>query len=133
MSAPFRCLCGKISGTVTGTDKGAVLCHCPNCRRFTGSAFAHNQRYTKASIAYTTPSRPKVYRDSDTKSGVTLKRSFCADCGSSIFIESEAVEGLVIVHCGVIDDAEARKPKFELFGEERRGWVGDVGSGKAKM
>ncbi|OQO08934.1 hypothetical protein B0A48_05824 [Cryoendolithus antarcticus] len=98
-----------------------------------GSAFAHNQRYTKASTAYATPARPKVYRDSDTKSGVTLKRSFCAECGSSIFIESEAVEGLVILHCGVIDDAEARKPKFELFGEERRGWVGNVGSGKAKM
>lgn len=44
------CLCKKVQYTVTGQDRGAVICHCVNCQKGTGSAFAHNHQITKAQL-----------------------------------------------------------------------------------
>src|ERR1700761_7442795 len=32
-----KCNCGSVEFSVTGVDKGAVLCHCANCKRSAGS------------------------------------------------------------------------------------------------
>ena len=46
------CLCKQIQFKVTGVDRGAVACHCVNCQKGSGSAFAHNHQMTKASVEY---------------------------------------------------------------------------------
>ena len=85
------CLCGAISLTATGTDKGTVLCHCSNCQKGSGSAFAHNYRFTNASLAFQRgEDLVKQYADSNTKSGATLLRHWCGVCVSpslhSVFV-----------------------------------------------
>lgn len=46
------CLCKRVRFTVTGTDRGAVVCHCVNCQRVSGSAFAHNHQMTGAKVEF---------------------------------------------------------------------------------
>lgn len=78
---PATCLCTSISFTVTGQPKGAVLCHCSNCKSFAGSAFGHNYRLMNATITYQKgKDRIKKYRDGNTKSGKVLERRFCGEC-----------------------------------------------------
>jgi hypothetical protein len=40
------------------------------------------------------------------------------------------VPGLAVVHCGSIADGEERKPKFELFEEDRKAWMSKIGGAK---
>jgi hypothetical protein len=75
------CLCKGIHFTVTGQDKGAVLCHCNNCKSFAGSAYAHNYRMMKTKIEYQRGQElVRSYKDGATKSGKVLERFFCSRC-----------------------------------------------------
>ena len=77
------CNCKRIELSVTGVDKGAVLCHCSNCQRGSGSAFAHNHRLLSAKMTVKRgQDLIKEYADSNTKSGKTLNRHFCSNCVS---------------------------------------------------
>lgn len=75
------CLCKGIQFTVTGQSKGAVLCHCSNCKSFHGSAFAHNYRMMKTKVEYKQGKELlRSYKDDATKSGKVLERFFCSKC-----------------------------------------------------
>lgn len=78
------CLCNSVRLTATGTDKGAVLCHCANCQKASGSSFAHNYRLTNSELKFESgEDLVKEHADADTKSGNTLNRHFCSKCVSN--------------------------------------------------
>lgn len=75
------CLCKSVHFTVTGQPKGAVLCHCSNCKSFHGSAFAHNYRMMKTQVDFQNgKDLLRSYKDDATKSGKVLERFFCSKC-----------------------------------------------------
>lgn len=77
------CLCKGVIFSITGQDKGGVLCHCVNCKKFTGSAFAHNYRMLKAKVEYEKgQDLVRSWPDRETKSGKALERFFCSRCVS---------------------------------------------------
>jgi hypothetical protein len=41
----------------------------------------------------------------------------------------EAIPGLAVVCAGAIEGGNPMKPKFELFEEDRRSWLGKVNDG----
>jgi hypothetical protein len=49
--------------------------------------------------------RIKTYRDSNTKTGNALLRSFCSNCGSNVFLVPEA-GGLAIVQAATVGGSE---------------------------
>ncbi|GAB7333923.1 hypothetical protein MBLNU13_g06036t1 [Cladosporium sp. NU13] len=127
------CLCKGVHFTVKGQDKGAVLCHCSNCKSFSGSTYAHNYRMMKTTIEYQKgKDLVRSYRDDATKSGKVLERFFCSRCGSSLMNVPEAIPGLAVVCAGAIEGGNSIKPKFELFEEDRRPWLSKV-NGEAKL
>ena len=69
------CLCGAVRFRGRWTDAPATLCHCGQCRRWAGHAWASS---TAAGMAVTGPVR--WFRSSD-----RAERGFCPDCGSSLF------------------------------------------------
>ncbi|GAB7359359.1 hypothetical protein MBLNU230_g6010t1 [Neophaeotheca triangularis] len=111
------CLCGTVKFTATGQDKNTVLCHCSNCKKASGSAFAHNHRLIKTQLDIRQGQASiREYRDSATKTGNTI--------GSSLYLRNPNVDDLVIVHCGIID-GECHRPKFFVFPEAKYDWVPD--------
>lgn len=88
----------------------------------------------------------KKYADKDTDSGAPLTRSFCTNCGASLFIKSGVPEhaNIVIVPTGLIEDTFewgklAMKQRGELYSDhvitvptfenhaaERRQWVKEL-------
>ena len=126
------CLCGAIHYTCTGNDRGAVLCHCRNCQKGSGSAFAYNYRFLKAKLTFIKgEDMVKEYVDKATKTGNTLFRHFCRECGSPIYLRNSAFEGLVVLHTGQMDTTPNGTPSIELFEENRKEWF--EGVPKAKM
>ena len=150
------CLCKGVRFTVKGRDKGAVLCHCSNCKSFSGSTYAHNYRMMKTTVEYQKgKDLVRSYRDDATRSGKVLERFFCSRCvclesgllllvaifglltyvvaqGSSLMNVPDAIPGLAVVCAGAIEGGNAMKPKFELFEEDRRPWLSKV-NGEAKL
>ncbi|KAK5112900.1 hypothetical protein LTR62_003722 [Meristemomyces frigidus] len=126
------CLCGSVSFTSTGVDKGSVLCHCSNCQKFGGGPFMHNTRLIQAENKFTRGEEIlKKYEDRDTKNGNVLERYFCGNCGSPMMFKSPNTPGLVVLQSGTLQ--EQQQPRFELYGENRHGWIPDLTAKKAKM
>lgn len=119
------CLCGAIQYEVTGDPFNYNVCHCVNCQKWGGSAFSsnpffkpevrhpdfpetcrHQQRSTYHQQVVVTKGQEfiKDYADSATKSGNTIIRKFCKECGSSILVTDEHAKVWTIPDTGTLDD-----------------------------
>jgi hypothetical protein len=121
-----RCLCGAVRYTAEADPASATVCHCRDCQKFTGSAFATLVAVGKEKL--TIDGTLKTF-SSMGGSGNPLLRHFCPECGSSVAEEPTARPGIVILNVGTFDDPAAAKPAREIFRDDALPWVevhGDV-------
>ena len=72
------CLCRAITYQIEGPPVYTGICHCTNCRKWTGSMFTANSGYLKSQLTLLTGEEDlKTYVDTETTSGLALKRQFC--------------------------------------------------------
>jgi hypothetical protein len=105
-----------------------ILCHCTNCKRYTGSGFSANIVVPQSSFEYTKGS-PKLYSDRGDRGGVVL-REFCADCGTPFTSRSGDDEEEVAVKSGTLDDGDRLKCAelgMEIYYHRKDGWVDGMG------
>ena len=75
------CLCGAVKYQVTAALKAVTHCHCSQCRKGHGAAFATYASAPRSAITIITGGETlKTFNSSE---GVA--RQFCGDCGSSLF------------------------------------------------
>ncbi|KAK0258419.1 hypothetical protein LTR91_006570 [Friedmanniomyces endolithicus] len=126
------CLCGAVAVTINGVDKGAVLCHCSNCQKSSGSSFAHNYRFLDADLTFDKGQDAVTrYEDGNTTNGNVLARHFCKVCGSNVYLQPCTPPRMFILHTGGMQDKT--QPARELFTHNKHPWVGDVTPIKAKV
>ncbi|KAF9466911.1 DUF636 domain-containing protein [Collybia nuda] len=117
------CLCGAIKYEITGDPFTYLVCHCINCKKATGSPFMANAFFKTDQLSITQGKETiKNFRDDQTASGSAINRSFCPDCGSSLFIVS-ATNDCAIVSTGTLDDPVTWTPRRENFTERKFHWV----------
>src|SRR3954451_24350606 len=75
------CLCGAVRYSATVEQATATICHCRDCQKFTGSAFATLVAVPKNAL--TIEGAMQTFR-SRGGSGKPILRHFCPQCGSSI-------------------------------------------------
>ncbi len=69
----------------------------------------------------------KSFDDNGTGSGNTSHRSFCSNCGSSVFINNDGRPEWTIVMTGCMKDVPAEwSPKMELYCKYKAKWLPDV-------
>lgn len=112
------CLCGLIRYTLSSTSSALynTVCHCENCRRITGSAALTASIWPRAGFAITQgQDAMKTYTDRATESGQPLSRTFCGECGSTLFAFTPLREDIVSVAAGTLDREgfEAWEPDTE--------------------
>src|SRR5437660_739515 len=98
------CLCGAVRYTAQADPTSATVCHCRDCQKFTGSAFAALVRVAKEAL--TIEGTLKTF-SSIGGSGNPILRHFCPECGSSIAEESGTRPGMIILNVGTFDDPRA--------------------------
>ena len=124
------CLCGSITVTLTQKDLFAKanghICHCANCRTFSGSA-PNILRLPAKNVQLSDPDkRFKVYVDMNTGSGGPVPRGFCTECGSGVGFIPEEGSGFpsAFVWLGLFPRVPV--PEIELFTAHRQVWVNPV-------
>jgi hypothetical protein len=114
------CLCGKVRYSASGDPAFVGLCHCTDCQKFTGSAFAAVVGVPKAAL--TVQGELATYsKAGDT--GKSTYRRFCPQCGSSVLDEGEALPDIVMVGAGTLDDASWVKPGMQIYCDSAQPWV----------
>ena len=114
------CLCGAVRYTAQADLTSATVCHCRDCQKFTGSAFAALVRVPKE--AMTIEGALKTF-SSIGGSGNPILRHFCAECGSSMAEESAMRPDTIVLNVGTFDDPTVAKPGREIFRDDAVPWV----------
>lgn len=122
MSATGQCLCGAIKYEIDNPPQMMGVCHCKNCQRQAGSAFS-----TLAGVPVSefrlTQGELKLYEDSDTRSGGTVERYFCGNCGSPVYSAVPAYADQVFLKTGTLDDTSNFAPQFHAWCSTKQSWV----------
>lgn len=90
------CLCGAVRYQLKPPLRPAVACHCHQCRRTSGN-YVNATAVPRQSLALTNSDGLKWYRSSQ-----RARRGFCAECGSSLFWNADALDTISIM-TGTID------------------------------
>jgi hypothetical protein len=124
------CRCGQLKATVTGEPIRVSVCHCLNCKKRSGSAFAVQARWPKSNVSIDGVSKTFV-KVADSGNSATFH--FCPDCGSDVYYEidgkfDDKFNDLIAVPLGAFDDPYFASPAFSVWEERKCGWVEVLGS-----
>ena len=106
------CMCGAIRYAVSGEIVRMVNCHCDDCRKNTGAAFATNLFFDEKDVKVTAGETRSFEHTSD--AGNRKIKEFCPTCGSQLF-SSTIGRPLKSIKVGSIDDASFVKPTANLY------------------
>ncbi len=114
------CLCGKVRYSADAEPNFVGVCHCKNCQKGSGAAFATVVALPKQALNL--EGDLKTFNDrGDT--GKTMFRRFCPECGSSIMDEAEAMPNVVMILTGTLDDPSWVKPAVQIYCDSAQPWV----------
>ena len=114
------CLCGKVRYTAGQVPKIQLLCHCADCRKRTGSAFASGAMIPKDE--FQVEGETKTHHGTG-NSGNEIARIFCPECGSNLWFEIAARPDAVVVQVGTIDDPSWFRPCVNVWTGSALSWV----------
>lgn len=99
MTRKGSCLCGAVQFELNDDNDTGIACHCTSCRK-SSSTHSFNVRTTIDAVKVT-KGTPKTYDDNATDSGTTAQRSFCGNCGSSLWTDPLSRPGARVVKVSV--------------------------------
>jgi hypothetical protein len=114
------CLCGKVRYSADAEPAFVGVCHCTNCQKGTGSAFAVVVGVPKPSLSVQGTLQTFSGRGD---SGKATYRRFCPQCGSTLIDEADALPNVTMILAGTLDDASWLKPTMEIFCDSAQPWV----------
>ena len=110
--ATGRCLCGAVTYEVRGPLRDVVLCHCIECRRWSGNAGAFAAAQDDHLVVHGEALRWIESPDSSRHA----RRAFCGDCGSSMFWKAADAERTGIA-AGTLDDPTGLQLTAHIYTE----------------
>jgi hypothetical protein len=112
------CLCGGVRFRVKGKLGPAVYCHCQQCRRASGSAFAANAPARTVYFELTSGSNLV----SEYESSPGKFRAFCRVCGSPIYSRRDAEPDIRRIRLGTLDSDPDRRPLAHFWVGSKAPW-----------
>jgi len=121
------CRCGQLQATTSGDPVRLSVCHCLNCQKRSGSAFAVQARWPADRVAIEGHSKTWI---GTADSGNQATFHFCPDCGSDVHYTIDGkFEGLVAIPLGAFDDPYFASPAYSVWEKRKHNWVDIAGDG----
>jgi hypothetical protein len=115
------CRCGQLKAAVTGEPVRVSVCHCLNCKKRSGSAFAVQARWPKEQVRIEGRSMTFA-KVADSGNRGTFH--FCPDCGSDVYYEIDGkFDGQLASPLGAFEDPYFAAPKFSVWEKRKCDWV----------
>ncbi|HWQ24233.1 MAG TPA: GFA family protein [Gaiellaceae bacterium] len=112
------CLCGGIRYVVRGPLRDVLVCHCVECRRWTGRAWAATAaRSTDLEL----PANETLAWVESPHSALGASRGFCRRCGTSLFWRAPGSEQISLA-AGTLDDPSALRVAAHIWVEQAVPW-----------
>lgn len=121
-----RCMCGQLSLQCRGEPVRVSVCHCLDCQRRSGSAFAVQTRYACDMVEV---SGNTHYWSAIGPSGAETSFFLCPDCGSGGWFMSAGQPELVAIPAGSFADPAFPAPGYSVHEIRKHDWVSVVGTG----
>jgi hypothetical protein len=113
VAATGKCLCGAVRFEVEGPLRDVVVCHCGECRRWSGHVWAA----TAVDRGCLRIAEHGALRWIDSPECVThARRGFCAECGSSLFWDAPGRDTISIA-AGALDAPTGLSTEREIYTE----------------
>ncbi len=113
-----RCECGRVQFEVDGDIHDFSHCHCSQCRRLHGAAFATFAGVAADRFLYTSGEGDiNVYASSDSH-----QRFFCGNCGSNILVALEEEPDSLYLSMSAIDGDPPRPPGYHIYVGSKAAW-----------
>lgn len=118
MTRTARCCCGACSIELRGEPVVNAICHCTNCRQRTGSAFGWSAYFADEQITRRDGQFKMYVIDHDRQ-----QRSFCAQCGTTLFWKVRNRRGVTGVAGGCFIGAPLPAPTATVCNDGRCDWL----------
>ena len=115
------CQCGRVRYEIRAKPLSVYACHCTECQRQSGSAFALSlpvARDAVAVVAGTPAAWRRVLAD-----GRAIACFFCGDCGTRLFHNPERNPQASIVKPGTLDDTSWLAAVGHIWTRSAQPWV----------
>jgi hypothetical protein len=121
MKVPFGggCACGAVRYECSSEPIMAVNCHCGDCQRATGTAYA-SAVFVPGPALRITKGNPR-YHTTATDSGSMASRGFCPECGCPVIAKSSG-HPMLIVYAASLDDPSWHHPTMDVFTSRAQFW-----------
>jgi len=113
-----NCLCGKVKFTTNDAFMRFYQCHCEQCRKLTGSAFASNLFTVINNIDWVCGSEYTVRYEHPDRD---FAKAFCRECGSALPYVNKVGSALVIP-AGSLNYEPSIKPTANIFMGDKVLW-----------
>lgn len=119
MKASGGCLCGQLRYEIDGDSMWAGNCYCEDCRKETGTG--HLTALAVSGDAITVRGTAKSFARPG-GSGRDVIRTFCSECGSTIFGQPTAMGDMRVVRVGTLDDPSGIELSMAVFCSQAQSW-----------
>jgi hypothetical protein len=118
------CRCGQLRASAAGDPVRVSVCHCLDCQKRSGSAFAAQARFTADAVTITGTSEHYAHSGAN---GVT-RFHFCTECGSEVFYRHDDAPETIAVPIGMFANPHAFTPTVQVYGNRKHPWVAIIGA-----
>ncbi len=114
------CACGAIRYRSDGPARYMGNCHCRDCQQATGSAYFPAVLVKEHDFVLEKGNPRWFERPADR--GHTMRRGFCPDCGSPLFLINTASPGAMVMYAGSLDDPGWYSPSRDIYTHSAQPW-----------
>ena len=114
----ISCVCGKVRARFTNPAGELFHCHCTDCRKSAGAAFASSMEVLKSSFSFV--QGEKELQSYTVPSGT--QRWFCRTCGSTMICTVESDPKSYYVEAAVLDTPYRPEKQTHIFVRSRAPW-----------
>ena len=121
MPTPFTggCACGAIRYECAAEPIMSLNCHCRDCQRASGSAYASGI-FVPAAALTLVKGEPR-YHAARADSGNIASRGFCPECGSPVMAK-QSQWPVIIIYASSLDEPTWHRPTMDIFTASAQPW-----------
>lgn len=114
------CRCGQLCAICTGEPVGVSVCHCYDCQKRSGSAFAVQARFPADAVIIGGEHKAYVHTGD---SGNSADFHFCPVCGGTLWYHALPDRTLYAIPFGAFADEDFPTPEYTFNVDRKHDWV----------